>query len=277
MAGYNNWFDIKIDHNPTDIKQSKFDVIFNHTKPTKSMSFQDSADYTAKTIADDYDNLYLSMSGGLDSEFIAEVFFRNNIPFTPIIAATDTSVDYHYALYWCKIRNIKPVIVNLSEEEAKYFNFVANILKTKQFGPREAYIPTYLSTLISTQNGHLVTGEATLNFKTKSFDSCIGEVFKSDYHQFMVELIYPGQHPGGFLFYTPEIVLSTAINIDTTLNDAYARTKLYDIVPFRPKQKPNRVFSDRTYSLLKFNVQDIGRKTWSKSELVNLLLHGSDI
>ena len=62
----------------------QFEVEWNINNVQK-MSFADASDYTALQIASKYPELYLSLSGGMDSIYVASVLHRNRIPFIPII------------------------------------------------------------------------------------------------------------------------------------------------------------------------------------------------
>ena len=79
-----------------------FNATFNIQSPVSTMSFNDAADYTANLIAHKYDNLHLCFSGGLDSEYVATVLCRNEIPFTPVILLTPNNAEIWYAFKFCK-------------------------------------------------------------------------------------------------------------------------------------------------------------------------------
>ena len=280
MPGHKNWFDINVTLNPVGVR-SFFSVTFNQTTPTTIMPFQEAADYTANKIANDYNNLYVGLSGGLDSEFVACVLLRNKIQFTPIIAKFDLAIDeYSYALAWCDKHNIVPVIVELETNDQKLLMFSTNIIKNLNLRVRASFISAYLAKIVSEKNGHLITGEATVTPRTGNTDTdVIGNKFKANHRQFIVDLVFPNQHPSGFLFYTPEILLSTIINLDTSINDPLARTKLYEWVSYRPKTLvwpppfpieqyiSNNIANQ--YNLHQFS--NIEEQTWNKDELINLL------
>lgn len=278
MPGHNNWFDINVDHRPAEsATESPFSVTFNHSKPIEVMPFQDAADFTAQKIANDYDNLYVGLSGGLDSEFVANVLFRNKIPFTPIIVAFSYTLEHYFALHWCRKHNIEPVVIDLEINDPVFLPWCTSIALTRKFRFRAALMSAYVSTIVDKQNGHLITGEATIGWRTSTFDEAIGNKFKVSHHQFFVDLLNPDRHPSGFLFYTPELLLSTALNIDTSLEDASSRAKLYENVAYRPKSWPPAMpLSMDVRKLIEHrcgvaDLADISMQTWDKEELITML------
>jgi hypothetical protein len=98
-------------------KELDFDVYF---KPYafKKMSLWDASTYTAKLIAEKYENLFVSLSGGYDSEFVLKVCIENKIPVTPIIVIMDGGEEEtSLALNFCKVNNIEPIVVRPTGKE----------------------------------------------------------------------------------------------------------------------------------------------------------------
>jgi hypothetical protein len=82
------------------------------------MSFHQAADYTAMKIAEKYTNIFVSFSGGSDSDYVCHCFHRNDIKFTPIIIKTNfNSIEMAYALHTCRKFNITPVIIDITDSE----------------------------------------------------------------------------------------------------------------------------------------------------------------
>lgn len=77
-------------------------------------------------ILDQYNNLVLPMSGGIDSETAAEVCVREGIPFTPVLMKLDikgrtmNSHDLIYAEDFLSKHGIKPTYLNLDVENFLY-------------------------------------------------------------------------------------------------------------------------------------------------------------
>jgi PP-loop superfamily ATP-utilizing enzyme len=70
-------------------------------------------------MADDYnDRLWISLSGGMDSEFVLKVGLENKVPITPVIVQTSgNSEEILWALKFCKERNVVPTILKISDRE----------------------------------------------------------------------------------------------------------------------------------------------------------------
>lgn len=66
-----------------------------------------------------YDNLYVAMSGGIDSEFVAQTFLDLGIPFKPIIFRVSdlNELDIWWAFKWCRDNSIEPVVVDATIED----------------------------------------------------------------------------------------------------------------------------------------------------------------
>lgn len=78
--------------------------------------------YLVKEFAKKYYNnkFVLGLSGGIDSEFCAEIFYKLNIPFRVIsLRLFDglNNFDINYAIDYCKKRNINHTIVDLTYEQ----------------------------------------------------------------------------------------------------------------------------------------------------------------
>lgn len=65
-----------------------------------------------------YNNVFVSMSGGLDSEFTANSLHKRGIKFTPVLVDYDSNVtELWYAKHWCSQNNILPIIHRVTKED----------------------------------------------------------------------------------------------------------------------------------------------------------------
>jgi len=238
MPGYTNWYTVSLTDRQT---YNEFALKFNISTPTPVMAFDQAADYTAQLIHRDYKNLHLALSGGLDSEFVATVLLRNRIPFTPVIVAFKKTQEHYYALEWCRKNSITPLILEFDENEIDYVRYCHNVTRQHRIYSAANLISCYLANLIKDSGGHLITGDPTIPRLTAEYNEPVGDIYQVYWFEFLVELVYPNCHPGAFFFYTPEMALAYATHIDTTLNDASARAKLYQTVAYRPKTFPSPV------------------------------------
>jgi len=173
-------------------------------------------------------SLFVSMSGGCDSELVARSFHENGIPFTPIIADNYIEGRIHinhedswWAKRWCKLNGINPVVlVNSSISEILIRNAgYCEKIKARQPAPIGiCYIADYVKNL----GGVLVGGmgfpeffpDYTLDYMYDGvYDQASAPqrpdpgwlIHESDFH---LDMNDPGYHPYNFLSWTPEIVLS---------------------------------------------------------------------
>lgn len=275
-GGLNDWWTFHLDLKLSP-EQSVFAIDLRPTNPVKKMSFQDAADYTAKCISQNFKNLYVAMGGGLDSEFVGTVLLRNNIPFRPVVAYLKNSnnLDFHHALDWCDKNNIEPTVIEYTLDDPRLLKQAMSMSKTYGFGKTRMVIPMAVLEYIDSQGGSALTGDPCLGSPDldENFYQGIGNKFEFWPVEFISSIFKPN-HPGGFFFYTPEIVLAQAQELDTTLNDSRSKTKLYQI-PFRPKTWPPHALSEETrlkikqiFNIHKYTVPEIIK--WDKEDLIKI-------
>lgn len=284
-GGHNHWWSAHIEL--LNNKVSLFDIKFNHST-IKSITFQDACDHAAKLLDKKYNKLYLAMSGGLDSSFVAEVLYRNNISFTPIIArilSTDDNpnYDYFYAMHWCEQHNIQPMVISYEVDDQRLITQTIKLFKKINHFTNGIVILDLLEQ-VEKLNGNLIVGDPVLPKGTTGteYHNPIGSDFDTDWYAYLVEIFgKKDTHPGGFFFYTPEILHGVADEIDISLNESAAKTKLYNI-PYRPKTWPVPAISQATldklchlYSVT--NEFGICNKIWNKKELIDQLIKPSGL
>jgi uncharacterized protein YneR len=224
MSGHNNWFCVSIDPNLT------VDI----TKPAQQLyvNFDEAGDEAVKLIARDWGNkpLYLALSGGLDSEFIADRLVKNQIDFVPVILKVGdyNSIETWYAEYWCYKNNKVPTILNytISEFETAW----------AQFGPQLAELRNYnlvpqciLYDYANQHNAHLIYGAGDMQFDVNSQDQFYLHSF-----DLVSDIASVGDHPTSFYMYTPELLLSYIAGYDLDLSENYNKINAYGVSP-RPK------------------------------------------
>lgn len=204
----------------------------------------------AVDIANNYSNLYVGMSGGIDSEWIAKTFHRNGIPFTPIIYEAEDlmSADTWWAHKWCSENGYTPVIF-----KEHLFQFtkglvdmsVKHILRT----PGGPYMMSKLVQYVNDHNGKLVTGagfpelfpDPNLGYMATRFnDNKLvnedGTVKNTGWllHEadFTLARVLQG-HPWNFLSWRPDIVLSY-ISTRVDGSSEFNKASIFNCLP-RPK------------------------------------------
>jgi 7-cyano-7-deazaguanine synthase in queuosine biosynthesis len=167
------------------------------------MSFHESADYTARLISNSYRKIYISLSGGADSEYVVRSFHRNSLPFDVIIIKTEGNAkELYYAHKLCSELNIVPIVLDLDNKTylKEYMNVVKEISGYGIYS-----IPTIFSTRYAMQNdGVCIIGEHVLD-TDKTNDNIILGVNEWDFYG---EYFVGEKHIIPFFLYTQELCYS---------------------------------------------------------------------
>jgi hypothetical protein len=115
MITKNDWLTTNINQRFKD-RTCNFEAYLN-LYPFKKIDFYTACDNAAIEIYEKYKNLYLGLSGGLDSEYVLRVFHRLKIPIIPIIVSFCNEKENDYAYKVCRELNITPVTVKPSNKE----------------------------------------------------------------------------------------------------------------------------------------------------------------
>lgn len=234
-VGYKDWLELNLTKGDPDNFVNTFVPTFNLSNPVPILPFQDAADATAKLIAKQYDNLYLSLSGGLDSEFVAKVLIRNQIDFVPVILLAPWNlVESWYAFKFCDENNLQPKILDYTGSSSYH-----TLIKKMMLYSVKLQLPIWITTvplIIADEigNGHLINGNGEIFYDSKSYNEPTGELLNFVCYNHWLEIEHGNRHPGAFFSYTPELFRAGIADIDITKNSQQAKSQLYQ-VPFRPK------------------------------------------
>lgn len=271
QGGHNNWYTFQY-------QEGTFKMLFDSAL-AKPMSWDKASTYTAHKIAEKYDNLYLALSGGLDSEYVANVLWRNNIDFTPLIVCLPYSVDHHYAIKWCRDHQVEPEVIELELDDRRLYPEVERLISATGLYSHGCVINSLITNWVMQKGGYLITGEPTLGQRYNH--KPITDLLDVWWIEFISQLVFPNyDHPAGFLNYTPEIFLSQALHLDTKLDDVESRAKLHGL-PYRAKLSPPMpVLSDRMlHNIISINKlegtgltpKDNGGCEWDRTALIEKL------
>lgn len=249
--GKDQWIKMRFNRNyTTPFLESDMDA---YLVPYKASTVQDivkASDDVAIDIANTYDNLYVGMSGGIDSEWVAKTFQRNNIPFTPIIYEAEDlmSADTWWARKWCEENGYTPIVI-----KEYVFKFVKGIIEFSRANclrtPGGPYMMSRLVRYVNDQGGHLVTGagfpevfpDPNISYMAGRFiDNKLanpdGSVKNAGWllHEadFTLTKVLEG-HPWNFLSWTPDIVLSYIAARGQGTSE-FNKATIFDCLP-RPK------------------------------------------
>lgn len=235
--------------------------------PFKEMDFQESADYTCLEIAKDYDNFFIALSGGMDSDFVLRCFHRNKINFIPVIVVCGNEIENQYAYRLCDELKISPIIIKVTEEEflSFYREHIYEKFNGVGYNSTQALIA---SQFVEKKNGTLITG----NHFMGDGDDMISDNIYLMYNEWDLYTSYcfPNSNNVDFFLYTPEIVYAQMPKENITWNRH--KEKLYEIT-YRDKMKP--IYTNETTNEIRrmaknriVPLKKVG-EVWSKQKFIN--------
>jgi hypothetical protein len=59
----------------------------------------------------------LALSGGYDSDFVMQTFYKHHVPIIPVIVRFGNDLESAYAFETCKKLNVEPVVITVSDDE----------------------------------------------------------------------------------------------------------------------------------------------------------------
>jgi len=268
MLCRDNWIDISWDGLPKRKKTENLRVIFNQ-KAEKIVPFDQACDQTAHEIYSEHKNLYVALSGGCDSENVANALHRNKIPFTPIILIYDNVKDQEqvressYAIEWCKQHHVDPWMIyskdfiGSTEEKLSFLNIRPRL-------PFGLITTVMLSTLMQEKTGLLLTGyqleyypdHEQMTYLESQLGDYVGFVMEeSDRY---LETMHPDQHPWGFHYWSPDILAAFVNEWDTTMTMQENKANIYK-VQYRPKLNyPRDMLPSEKFTIRKILCQQFG-------------------
>lgn len=218
MAGLNDW--IKVDRSSCSFDFSNLNI------KTK----KESIDYTVEKILDNGENFYLALSGGLDSEFVANCLKERDVDFVPIILDIGTNqIESWYAHRWCYENGKKPLVIEMDESQIiELFPMIAEKKKTTFY----SVINLILSDIVHNKKGCLILGGEEFIDRNCHFEK-MSESLETNEFAFCVENENVG-HIGGFLSYTPELFYNCLSELDYGKPSQLSLAEYYGILA-RPK------------------------------------------
>lgn len=195
------------------------------------MPFDQACDYNAQRLYEDWQawSLYLSFSGGMDSDLVANVLHRNQIPFTVVILEIGecNQQETWYAHYWCWKNNVVPQVIKMDlwTYERNILPMLNKLRHTHQHG---STVNLWLSQHISSLGGKMITGLGDINFDFGT------KTFFNDVIDWAPQLFGNEDQPCGFFSYTAELVASYINTFDTDISEQYNKARFYNI-DARPK------------------------------------------
>jgi len=199
------------------------------------VSVQAAADLTAARIAERYSKLWLSLSGGLDSEFVANVLLRNGIDFTPVHVLGLDPVETDYAMNWSRRNQRELLLIEYGYGTlAPVYTALAKRINNAAMG---SVLTAHIATKAEREGAALITGMGEF-FNDEDYPAPAGDRLDLYERDYFLEILMRGniRHPGAFLSYTPELVYALLKSLDPQLPTQEIKANAYGL-PFRPKTK----------------------------------------
>jgi hypothetical protein len=236
----------------------------------QKVEFSEAVKNSAKQISEDYSNLYLGLSGGLDSEYALRIFHKLGIPIIPVIGSYCNEEETFYAYNVCKELNIEPVVININEKEFEdcYYNEI--FLKLNGIGLNTTQV-YFVAEYVKNNNGVLVTADHIIGDGDEiiSKDAC---AYANEW-DFYISSLFPDLVNVDLFMYTPQCVYSMIPHKDEhfTWTWNYYKSQLYNI-EYRKKIKPlyDEKFLQMYRRLFFRKKTPIRSFQWSQDELNNI-------
>ena len=228
--GHNDWLHINLETGNQNNLLTEFKISFNLETNVPKLNFLDAAKYTAQLLKEKYgDDLYLFLSGGLDSEFVAKTFLENKLNVNLVVIKTySNQTEFWYAEKFCHDYGVNPVIIDYSNIK-DYKNLLkdifskANTLKVK---PSKSLINNIAIKLFDNKC-KFITGYGDPFKVPSSFSEHLNENFELEAHDFYLDL---ENQPSAFFTYTPELFRALIGDICQDKNLQIAKAQLYNIL-----------------------------------------------
>lgn len=235
-------------------RRSKENVKVEFKKQASNLiPFNKACDLVAEEIYDICKDLYLGLSGGSDSEHVANVLYRNKIPFTPLIIEynhiqSDSIQETWWAKQWCKQHQIEPLIVYSNDYTA------SSIEKERFLKVRPRMLGGIVTTgiamdAVETRGGKLLTGyqleyypdSDQMTYLEPQLGNYIGFVLEET--DLYLETLSPNQHPWAFYYWSPEILSAFVNEWNTEITMQENKAAIYN-TSLRPKILYDKQFFD---------------------------------
>jgi hypothetical protein len=227
MTTKNDWLTSNIQNRFIN-KNCDFDI-FIDIKNYRKISFENAAEEICNELYSINKNIYISLSGGVDSEYVFKKFYSLGIPVTPVIVVSkyyekETSI----ALNLCNSYNIKPHIINVTDYDI-FSIFYKKIYKEIN-GSGIYAIPSFLVAEYAANNGGIcIYGEHLLGDLDNKVTIELNE------WDFYTNTSYSNTY--NFFLYTPEIVYSMIKSINNENCQSF-KCNLF-MIPYRDKIRPD--------------------------------------
>jgi hypothetical protein len=267
----NNWLKYDFGGLPQRARHEDLNVHFT-AKASVVLPLKEAAISTAREIYSQYKDIYVCMSGGCDSEFVAQSFLDAGIPFTPITLTCGYYLKFGewYINHWCDTNNIPLVKYEVSPEEFISYGkkAVGKLRAMSWYGATM----TMLSKEIKRRGGYMVTGALPAYHPDPKLALAKADpTFAANYRGFMIdeadfyaEILDPDYHPWGFFYWSPEMLASVIHNWDTSQPCEENKWRMFNSIP-RSKLTGSEIFMSNYVANQLPEYQEIFK--WTKAHI----------
>lgn len=217
----------------------QFRVWFSPT-PFVAASLLDNAKRVAMQVSTTSNPIFLSLSGGLDSEFVLKAFSHIGASITPVVVVSPFNVvESTYALSLCDLYNVSPVVLRYDSKPA----FIAELYnRARQYNVHSliSCVTILAAEYAVSQGGDLITGHcdpfafAVTCGTTRTIDPVpIPEILEICAHDFYIETFFPTL-TGSLLSIDAGVYYALLSSVSHTLPSEEAKAAMYSI-PLRSK------------------------------------------
>ena len=163
MLTNHDWFDTNLRQRFID-KSVDLSYIINPYR-FKSTTFDKATDLTCEQLLDMNKQIFVSFSGGYDSEYVLRSLHKNSTNIIPIIVKCGDTDELKYANETCRQLKLEPIILEISEDD--FLNYGAGACIYRLGG--ESFLKTWFEAKkILNQNGFFdpITNRRKINEKS---------------------------------------------------------------------------------------------------------------
>ena len=247
-----NWLKYSFGGLPKRVKHEMLELEFTQ-KADQVFPLDEAAKQTALEIYERFPNIYVAMSGGADSEYVAKSFKAAGVPFKAITMTSRKNMFFGewYVDRWCEENNVELVKLEVSAEELLEYGkqTLTRIRGISWFGVTVNLVANEVQRL----GGYMVTGAIPSYYPDAKLGIDKAEPgFKDSYRGFMfdesdfyIELVNPNIHPWAFFYWSPEMLASTVAAWNTNKSGEQNKAELFGGIP-RPKLRGNEMFTNNS-------------------------------
>jgi hypothetical protein len=240
----NNWLTHNLKQRSLNNK-TPLNIEFNFY-PFKVESFEIESKKVCRELYDRYgNNLYLSFSGGSDSEFILKTFIELDIPITPVIVSCPYNQDDIKAgLNYCKQHNLKAEVLHFDKN---FLELCQEKIYDNGFFSLIGSTPLFVYDEVKKVGGKVISGQGEpLPITIKKQETRFGSLIEFYEFEFYMDVYAKDEQPSAFFLYNQEIFYSYLKELDSSLNLDDAKCKLYKI-----EKRKKTYWSNEVYDIMK--------------------------